>query len=333
MNKQPAEPFIVIITGPTASGKTGLSELVAESISSEIINADVGQFYARFSIGTAKPELKTYRFPNCLFDIVDAPEDISVANYRKMVIDRVNEITGRNKLPIIVGGSLFYIKSLFFPPHDYHDNNKTECVSEKKQDSQTWEALHAIDPERAQALHPNDTYRIKRALNIWYETGIKPSTMQPVFQSFCTVLFIFVCPPQDVLYNRIRTRTKQMIYQDGWIEEARGLIGTPWEAFVEKKGLIGYSDIIAWIKAGEKPELLENLVETIIIKTRQYTKRQITFWHGLQKQIIAHTQKNTQKNTQDNYPDNHIEFLTLDNLSEASVNSVISHVKNRIKTR
>jgi len=324
MKKQQTQPFVVVITGPTASGKSGLSELIAEKIPSEIINADVGQFYTKLSVGTAKPDLKNYRYGHHLFDIVDSPEDISSADYRKLVINRATEIISRNKLPIIVGGSLFYIKSLFFPPHEIaiSENSVLKKFSHDQTDTQEnnntlWEVLNSIDPERAKSIHHHDIYRIKRALSIWEKTGIKPSSLQPIFEPPFNVLFIFVCPLQDVLHERIKKRTELMIKDKSWIDESRQLIGTSWEEFVKTKGLIGYSDIIEWIKYGQKQESIDKLIDIIYIKTRQYAKRQITFWRGFEKLLKIESEKDSNFSSS---------VATLESIDTQSINKLVDDI-------
>ena len=107
---------VLIISGPTASGKTNLSEKIAQEFDGEIINADVGQFYVPLSIGTAKPDWKNSPLKQHLFDIIDEPVNFNVSRYRELVFDKVNEIWAQNAIPILVGGSGFYLKSLFQAP-------------------------------------------------------------------------------------------------------------------------------------------------------------------------------------------------------------------------
>ena len=301
----------LIITGPTASGKTQLSEMIAQNRSCEIINADVGQFYKPLSVGTAKPDLASAPYKYHLFDILDKPQDLSVVKYRSLVTDLVKDICSRGKIPVIVGGSLFYIKSLFFPPV-CHPAVSAEALREGREldsgsiqtiipsniddlsENQKWELLQNIDPERAAMLHPNDSYRIGRALAIWANTGIKPSTYKPIFDPAFNALIVYAQPvfakattgrPDFVtLKDRIYLRTTLMI--SGWIEEAQGLIGTEWEEFLKTKNLIGYTEIFDWIKAGKNKSELPKLIEKIQVKTVQYAKRQRTFWKSFQNSIL-----------------------------------------------
>lgn len=277
----------LIITGPTASGKTAISEKIAESLSVEIINADLGQFYSTLSIGTAKPDLKTYKFSTHLFNILSDTTDLNAFEYRKKAEEACNLIWQRDRLPVIVGGSLFYIKSLFFPPHEF--DTKIIKKHDYSPDSNLWQMLNEIDPARAAELNPNDIYRIQRALDIWHSTKIKPSQFKPEFKPlFNNSLIVFVCPDREVLRKRIEQRTAQMIKKDGWIEEVRPLVGTGWEDFFKFKGLIGYTELAEWIKAGENINTLPATINRIQELTCQYSKRQITFWKSFERQLGDH---------------------------------------------
>jgi len=271
---------VLIITGPTASGKTALSEQVATSVPSEIINTDVGQFYTPLSIGTAKPDLATLFYPAHCFDLLNEPRDLSVVAYRTLVTNLVDQIRQRDKLPILVGGSLFYIKSLFFPPIEPAIGNVQQvCIR-----SHSWEHLREIDSARAEQIHPNDKYRIQRALAIWQQTGIKPSQYKPIFNPPFKATIIFVCPERETLNENIKKRVEVMI-QQGWVEEAEKLIGTDWEPFLQKKGLIGYPELIDWIKQGKQPDTFDQVVKVIQLGTIAYAKRQVTFWKSFAKQL------------------------------------------------
>jgi tRNA dimethylallyltransferase len=286
MKYENKDPFLLIISGPTASGKTDLSLQIAENVPAEIINADVGQFYEPLSVGTAKPDWQSQEVNHHLFDILDEPKDLSVVKYRELVLQKANEIWQNDKLPILVGGSLFYLKSLYFPPKDFQKEQEgkeeRKVLLTKIADTQRtwWDVLNKIDSIRAKELHPNDEYRIKRALQIWQKTGVLPCEYKPEFSPKFNSLFVFINFEREILYQRINTRTVEMM-KEGWIEEAQELIDTEWEKFLHAKGLIGYSEIFEWIKEGEKAEDIPLLIEIIQQQTRQYAKRQITFWNGL----------------------------------------------------
>jgi len=286
------KPHALLVIGPTASGKTGFSESIAQHIASEYINADVGQFYKSLTIGTAKPDLQRYANKAHLFDCLEEPKDMSSFTYRNKVLEIIGQIQDRKNLPIIVGGSLFYIKSLYFPPHSFQIDQSTmpEQLIGKSREQQ-WKLLSTIDPVRAQHIHPNDTYRIERALRIWFHTGQKPSEFIPQCTPTFDATIVCLVPPKPLLHERIKKRTKIMLEQ-GWVEEVELLMGTTWMPFLERKGLIGYTHIAKWIESGKKLHEYNQLQETIEQETRWYAKRQMTFLRHL-IQMLENNCKNS----------------------------------------
>lgn len=287
MNKQLDENHpIIIIIGPTASGKTDFSYKLAEQVNGEIINADLGQFYTPLTVGVAKPDWQSHPIKAHLFDILDQPKDFTVHNYAQQVKEIITDIVQRRKVPIIVGGSLFYVKSLIFPTTPLVTNENSNLASIAIEDipqDQLWEKLHSIDPQRAEKIHPNDMYRLQRALDIWNRTKTLPSLYSPQFDPTFSFLLIALNPNKAILHERICARTRIMLDQ-GWIEEAKQLINTPWENFINQKGMIGYKEIFDWL-SNENPDNFEELIKKIQINTLQYAKRQITFMKSFLKQI------------------------------------------------
>lgn len=333
---------VIIIVGPTASGKSALAESLAVALRGEIINADVGQFYAPLSIGTAKPDLANVPVPHHLFDICTEPVDVNVVQYRDLVLQKVKEITARNKVPFIVGGSLFYIKSLFFVPREFPQQEASisaaphENMSDFVQDSVVtprhssssvggWDKLNEIDPARAAKLHPNDLYRIQRALDIWYTTGVLPSQAQPQAEKPFEPLFIWIDVPHEIIKDRITKRTKEML-KTGWVTETEKILrdngpaspkgyagqasqctqkesanlsvketgcagrsstSEAWNLFFDHKGLIGYREIADWITAGKNNNEIEDVATKIVALTYWYAKRQKTFWKSFKDQLVA----------------------------------------------
>lgn len=281
---------LLVLSGPTAAGKTALSLLLAKKLDGEIINADMGQFYSAFSVGTAKPDWQASPIPHHLFDSVTQPTDTSVVAYKKMVTDAVADCVKRGKQPILVGGSLFYIKSLFYPPlRPVMSEDLVEPVEA------SWEALNAIDPERASSIEKNDAYRIRRALQLFYSTGEKPSMFQPSFAPMHDSVVVFINPSREVLYHNINMRCDEMFDVGGWVEEVERCIGTDWEQFIEYKGLIGYREILAWIRNGKQKSEYLLLKEFVKQKTRQYAKRQEIFWKKFSQQIAHDSQSSDKK--------------------------------------
>jgi tRNA dimethylallyltransferase len=270
------ENHIFIIGGPTAAGKSDFACEIASRIHAEIVNADMGQLYTPLSIGTAKPNWRSEPTIHHLFDIIDEPRDCTVVEYRAMVTSIVQDIMSRGAMPIIVGGSGFYLQSLFFPP-------VAGPVCAGFNEEPDWNLLNSIDPERARNIHPHDVYRISRALNIWKSTGIKPSTMVRPYKPLAQAQFLWVTRSKKHLNERINQRVIHMI-DHGWLEECRNLLGTPWETFIRKKKLIGYCELFDHL---EGRATLDDSIAVIQQKTRNYAKRQMTFWRMLKRQLDA----------------------------------------------
>jgi len=276
----PGNSYLVIIFGPTGVGKTDVALKLAQSLPAEIVNIDVGQFYTPFSIGTAKPDWKNEPVTHHLFDIINTPEDFTVSEYRKKFLEVVKEIWKRHHLPIVVGGSAYYVHSLLFPPRaGTFDSSKDFDSSDDV--SMLWEKLNNIDPKRAQQINKNDLYRIKRALEIWHTTGKKPSEFEPFYDPPSPYTLICLTRDRDDLYERINNRTEQMI-KAGWIDEVKSLKSTPWESFLKSKKLIGYLELLEHLDG--KMDLNET-ISIIQQETRNYAKRQIIFWRRLEKQL------------------------------------------------
>jgi tRNA dimethylallyltransferase len=211
----------ILIHGPTGVGKSAAIDAIGKDLSIEVVNCDVGQFYRPFSIGTAKPDWRNAAIPHHLFDIIEEPYDFSVIEYRNLIKTKIEEILKRGNTPVLVGGSGFYGKSLFFPPVI---NEQVEIKDTSVQDT-TWELLYALDPERARSIHKNDGYRVQRALSIVRSTGKNASLYVPEFNPLpgdCLVLFL--TRDREELYNRINKRTIEM-FDTGWIQEVQKLKG------------------------------------------------------------------------------------------------------------
>jgi len=265
---------MLIIYGPTGVGKSDLACAIAQKVPAEIVNADMGQLYTPLSIGTAKPNWKTEPVKHHLFDVMNEPLDCSVIEYRQMLSAVLEDIWSRNKLPIIVGGSGFYVQSIFYPPIAKH----TDVPSHG-----TWDDLHAVDPQRAAHIHPNDKYRISRALSIWNSSGIKPSVYVRRFEPLGSGHIVWVGRERAQLYARINERVLVMIKQ-GWLDECKALMGTRWQEFIQRKKLIGYPELFDYVQGNIA---LDDAIQSISKKTRAYAKRQETFWRMLKRTIQA----------------------------------------------
>lgn len=270
---------IFIITGPTAVGKSEIACNLARFIPVEIINADIGQMYQPLTIGTAKPDWKHEQVPHHGFDLFDKPELYTVVAYRKYIESMCQDLWARNKIPLLVGGSLFYIKSLFFPPCE----QPIAAAQLSLPEVQDWDALYARDPERARMIHPHDTYRIKRALELWSSTGRQPSTLTQPFAPLANAHLVWFTRSNEQLYDRINARVISM-FDQGFLHEVERLQNTDWQDFLHKKKFIGYDDSLLYVQK-KFPGSKDRLVNTIQQKTRHYAKRQKTFWRMLEAKL------------------------------------------------
>ncbi len=284
---QSNKKYALILLGPTGVGKSGCAELLAESMPAEIINMDIGSFYTRLKIGTAKPDWKKSPIVHHMFDVIDKPESLSVTQYRTMVSKILNDVWQRGNVPILVGGSGFYLKSLFFPPKI--NPSCPEGSKKIQNDDVSWEKLNSIDPARAKHIHPNDTYRITRALELWASTGKKPSELVPAYNPLITDYdLVYLTRDRNELYTIINERTTQMM-QQGLPNEAYQLYKDPeWKNFLSHKKIIGYDDFFPYFAQhgnNNKPIWLKQVADKIGCRTRAYARRQEIFWKMLKKML------------------------------------------------
>ena len=271
---------LLIICGPTASGKSALAVECAKILDSEIISADSMNVYKGLDIGTAKPDDDEKQgIKHHLIDVADPKDNFTVGNYRELALPIVENLLSRNKIPIICGGTGFYINSLLYN-YSYGKGIGNPQVREKYKElskihgnSYVYEILKEKDRESAEKLHPNDLKRVIRALEI-FENGIKKSDirddMTPRYE-FSAYSFLY---PREELYSRIDARVDKMI-EYGLINEVKNL---------QKDGItlenqcmqgIGYKEIYGYL-TGEYT--LSEAIELIKLNTRHYAKRQITFF-------------------------------------------------------
>ncbi|HSW75629.1 MAG TPA: tRNA (adenosine(37)-N6)-dimethylallyltransferase MiaA [Candidatus Saccharimonadales bacterium] len=271
--------YVVLISGATATGKSSLAIELAQKISGEIINADIGSFYTPLTIGTAKPDFLNEPVPHHFFNILDKPENFTVVQFRQQLKIKLQEIWDRGNVPIVVGGSAFYIKSFFYKQHDIEGTNDwiQELERSVLSSSELWKELQSIDPQRATQINPSDRYRIIRALSIFKATGQKPSLFAQEFQPLAPFYFIVCTRDRKELYKRIDERVIEMM-NSGFRQEVENLRGSAWESFLQKKKLIGYDDLLENKNDHDVTPIIQK-------KTRNYAKRQIIFLHKLQQQL------------------------------------------------
>ena len=276
---------IVIIAGPTASGKTAVGIEIAKLFNGEIVSADSMQIYKQLNINTAKAtSSEQSEVRHHLIDVVEPDEEFSVTDFVEKATAAINDIISRKKLPIIVGGTGMYIKSLLYP-QSFGNSVKNDELREKYQKialDQGPEALHIllkkVDPESAKEIHPNNVKRVIRALEIYDTTGVPKSQQKDsLSESVYNPIFIVLDVPREKLYERINRRVDLMI-DSGGVEEARFV----YEHLNLKPNAqclqaIGYKEFLPYLQG---TKLLLDAKEDLAQATRHYAKRQLTYFRS-----------------------------------------------------
>lgn len=286
MNK----PKVIVIAGPTASGKTALSIKLAKKINGEIISADSMQIYKYMDIGTAKPNIEEQDgIKHHLLDFVDPNIRYSVADFKRDAENAIEEILGKGKVPIVIGGTGLYIDSLVFgidyPEIDFDEEYREELMNKATTDEglkSLYEEAKKIDEEAVQKISENDKKRITRILEIYHKTG-KTKTELEIESRKNEVKYDYrvfaINMDREKLYDRINRRVDIMIEQ-GLIEEVKKLLEKYDEFPTAMQGL-GYKEVVEYLDGKcSKEEMIEKIKQ----ETRRYAKRQLT-WFRKNKNI------------------------------------------------
>ena len=277
-------PKILVISGPTASGKTRLAVELALRHGGEVVSADSMQVYRRMDIGTAKPTPEEMRgVPHHMLDVADPEEDFSVARYVELAAPCVDDILARGKLPIVAGGTGLYLDSLLsgrtFAP--FSPDGGLRARLEARFDALGGEAmlgeLAAADPEAAARLHPNDRKRIVRALEVFQQTGKtisqhnRETRALPLRYDALTLSLAF--QRREDMWARIDRRVDDMVAQ-GLLQEVETLLqsGLPHDATALQA--IGYKQFLA---VAEGRATVDEAIAEVKLRSRQYAKRQLTW--------------------------------------------------------
>ena len=282
---------LIVLTGPTAVGKSQLSIELAKRLGGEIISADSMQVYKYMNIGTDKitPE-KMQGVPHHLIDFLEPSEEFNVFMFQKLVKEAISDITKRGKVPIIVGGSGFYIQAVLydidFTETDEDDSYRKEL--EKRALSEGAHALHeelkAIDKESYETIHENNVKRVIRALEYYHKTG-KPISQHNKEQKERTSPFDFryfvLTDDRKTLYSRIDKRVDKMM-EEGLLEETKSLLdmGIPLSSTASKS--LGYRELFDYLSGVTDLDRAVNLIKQ---NTRHFAKRQLTWFKG-EKDVI-----------------------------------------------
>jgi len=276
---------LIIIAGPTASGKTSLATEMAYEFNGEIINADSMQVYRYMDIGTAKPDISQRRgIVHHLIDVADPDDDFNAARYRELAIPVIKEIADRKKICFIVGGTGLYIKTLLgglmhCPGSD--PEIREQLVNECKQKGAPFlhERLRLLDPESAVRIHPNDRTRVIRALEVISLTK-RPHSSIMMEHGFSDNLFLTlkICLDMDrgKLYERINSRSRHMI-EAGLVDETKDLLERGYSPKLRSMNSLGYRHAVSFLR---KEWSHEEMISNLMRDTRRYAKRQLTWFRA-----------------------------------------------------
>ncbi len=286
MNNRP----LIILTGPTAVGKTALSIGLAKAVDGEIISADSMQVYRKMNIGTAKiqqSEMQGVR--HHLIDILDPGEDFNVVLFKKYALEAMKDIYSRGKIPVVVGGTGFYIQALLYDIN-FEDNDNDMSYREELQtlaaehgNSYIHDMLVGVDPESAEKIHENNVKRVIRALEFYKKTGTKISKhneAESQKKSPYNFEYFVLNDDRQKLYDRIDRRIDIML-EDGLLDEVRSLVDEGYSRDLVSMQGLGYKEMIDYI---QERYTLDEAVYTLKRDTRHFAKRQVT-WFKREKQV------------------------------------------------
>ena len=281
---------VIVICGPTASGKTSLSIELAKRIQGEIVSCDSMLIYQEMNIGTAKPTAEEKQgIEHYLLGYLSPEERYSVADYKRDAKKAIKEIIEKGKIPIIVGGTGLYIDSLIYEieyPNIEFDKDYRKKLEKRVQEEgvkKLYEEAQKIDSLATQRISPNDEKRILRILEIYHATG-KTKTEQEIESRKKPVEYDYhvyaLRWDREILYNRINKRVDKMIEQ-GLVEEVKEIV-KKYKKFPTAMQGLGYKEVVEYLNGNINKE---EMIEKIKMETRRYAKRQMT-WFRKNKQTI-----------------------------------------------
>ena len=282
---------LIILTGPTAVGKTALSIKLASEIGGEVISADSMQVYRQMDIGSAKikPE-EMDGIPHHLIDILEPEEEFNVCLFQKLAQDAMEQIYERGHIPVVVGGTGFYIQALLYQidfteeETDTAFRDKLWQLGEEKGNHYLHELLRKVDPESAEEIHENNRKRVIRALEFYENSGKPISTHnreQRQKTSAYNSCYFVLTDDRKKLYERIESRVDQMLSK-GLVDEVRTLKERGCNASMVSMQGLGYKEILEYLDGRCS---LSEAVEKIKKETRHFAKRQLT-WFRREKDVI-----------------------------------------------
>ncbi len=282
------ERKVIVIVGPTCSGKSKLGIDLAKKLNGEIISADSRQFYKYLNIGTAKPSLKELqKIKHHLIDFLDPAQDYNVNKFENDSIKIIEELHRKNIQPIVIGGSGLYLKALIdgiFDEVDTDEKIREELLEKRKKygNEYLYNELKKIDPESASKMLPQNWKRVIRAIEVFKLTG-KPIWMhQKNHKRNIDINFLQfgLNWDREILYKRIEDRVDAMI-ENGLVDEVKNILKLGYNKNLNALNTVGYKEIISYLN---EEISLERAIELIKRNTRRYAKRQMT-WFNKDKRI------------------------------------------------
>lgn len=278
---------VIVVVGPTASGKSDLAEHLAMALGGEIVSADALQVYQGLDIGTAKPAAETRdRIPHHCIDLFPPDGRCTAGAYGRRARGALADVAGRGGIPILAGGSGFYIRAALegldrLPPTDPAWRAALTDLAERRRDEELHRWLRRLDPDRAREVEANDRHRLVRALEVILRTGLRieeqPGPDHPPIIPLMTVGLRW---PRDQLYARIEGRVDRML-EAGWLAEVEGLLARGLSAEDHALQAIGYRELVAVCRGRLS---LDEARESIARETRGYAKRQLA-WFRKQSRV------------------------------------------------
>ena len=278
----------LVLAGPTACGKTGLSLEWSEVTGGEIVAMDSMSLYRGMDIGTAKATAaERARTPHHLLDILDPHQDFSLADYVSTAAKACRQIIDNGRVPLFVGGTGLYLRGILRgvfdgPPADWTIRERLEADAAKQPEGWLLAELEKVDPDTAARLHAHDTRRLVRALEVFELTGQPLSAQQaegPADNDARPQQVTWLSPPREWLYERINRRVDHML-ADGLVEEVRGLLDSEPPPGRTARQALGYKEIIDHLEGRAS---LEEAVDTIKRHTRRFARKQTTWFRNVEE--------------------------------------------------
>ena len=291
---------VIVIGGPTASGKTALSIELAKKINGEIVSADSMQIYKDMNIGTAKPTVEEMQgIKHYMLDIVSPEERFSVADYKERAKQAIKEILSKGKVPIVIGGTGLYIESLIYEIEfmqidtDLSYRKELEKIVEQKGLEYLYEKATKIDSEAMKKISPNDQKRILRVLELYHQTGKTKTQLDNESRKeveYDYKLFA-INMDRERLYERINKRVDIML-ENGLVEEVKSICNN-YKSFPTAMQGLGYKEVVEYLNG---KVTYEEMVEKIKTESRRYAKRQLTWFRKYKNIIWLDGMQDVQKN-------------------------------------